>query len=215
MPPSREDHADTGVRAIREGFSYALKHRLIMSTFVIDLIAMVFGLPRVLFPFLIVDQFHRSPEAIGLLFAALAVGALLGALTSGWTGRVHRQGVAVIVSVAAWGAAIAAFGWSGTWLWLGLAMLAIAGWADVISAIFRNTILQTSAPDRLRGRLFGIHILVVTGGPRIGDVEGGLVASMVSPTFSVVAGGLACVLGAGLVALVYPELRRARAPDAS
>lgn len=214
MPPLREDHADTGLQAIREGFDFARKHRLIMSTFVIDLIAMIFGLPRVLFPFLIVDRFHQEPEAIGLLFAALAVGALLGALTSGWTGRVHRQGLAVIVSVAAWGVAITAFGWSSTF-WLGLVMLALAGWADVISAIFRNTILQMSAPDRLRGRLFGIHILVVTGGPRLGDVEGGLVARLASPTFSVVVGGIACVVGAGLVALLYPELRRARTPHAS
>jgi MFS family permease len=214
MPPLREDHADTGLRAIREGFDFARKHRLIMSTFVIDLIAMIFGLPRVLFPFLIVEKFDQAPEAIGLLFAALAVGALLGALTSGWTGRVHRQGFAVIVSVAAWGVAIAAFGWSSTF-WLGLVMLALAGWADVISAIFRTTILQWSAPDRLRGRLFGIHILVVTGGPRLGDVEGGLVADLVSPTFSVIFGGIVCVLGAGLVALLYPELRRARAPQAS
>jgi MFS family permease len=215
MPPSREDHADTGVRAIREGFDFARKHRLIMSTFVIDLIAMIFGLPRVLFPFLIVEQFHRSPEALGLLFAAPAVGALLGALTSGWTGRVRRQGLAVIVSVIGWGIAIAAFGWSGPWLWLGLVMLAVAGWADVISAIFRTTILQMSAPDHLRGRLFGIHILVVTGGPRLGDVEAGVVAGLVSPTFSVVSGGIACIVGAVLVALAYPELRRARATDTS
>ena len=214
MPPLREDHADTGLRAIREGFDFARKHRLIMSTFVIDLIAMVFGLPRVLFPFLIVEKFDQAPEAIGLLFAALAVGALLGALTSGWTGRVHRQGLAVILSVVAWGVAIAAFGWSSTF-WLGLVMLAVAGWADVISAIFRTTILQMSAPDRLRGRLFGIHILVVTGGPRLGDVEGGLVARLASPTFSVVFGGIACVVGAGLVALLYPELRKARTPHAS
>jgi MFS family permease len=214
MPPLREDHADTGLRAIREGFDFARKHRLIMSTFVIDLIAMIFGLPRVLFPFLIVEKFDQAPEAIGLLFAALGVGALLGALTSGWTGRVHRQGLAVIVSVAAWGAAIAAFGWSSTF-WLGLVMLAVAGWADVISAIFRTTILQMSAPDRLRGRLFGIHILVVTGGPRLGDVEGGLVARLASPTVSVIFGGIACVVGAGLVALLYPELRRARTPHAS
>jgi MFS family permease len=213
MPPMAGDHRDTGLSAIREGFSFARRNRLIMSTFVIDLIAMIFGLPRALFPFLIVEQFHRSPEAIGLLFAAPALGALLGALTSGWTGRIRRQGLAVIVSVAAWGVAIAAFGLSGTWLWLGLTMLAIAGWADVVSAIFRVTILQTAAPDRLRGRLFGIHILVVTGGPRLGDVEAGVVARLVSPTFSVVSGGIACVIGAGLVALAYPELRRARAPD--
>jgi MFS family permease len=212
MPPIREDHADTGLRAIREGFDFARKHRLIMSTFLIDLIAMVFGLPRVLFPFLIVEQFNGSPRVIGLLFAALAIGALFGALTSGWTGRIRRQGLAVIVSVAAWGVAIAAFGLS-TWLWLGLAMLALAGWADVISAIFRTTILQMTAPDRLRGRLFGIHILVVTGGPRLGDVEAGVVARLVSPAFSVVSGGIACVIGAGLVALAYPELRRARATD--
>jgi MFS family permease len=214
MPPLREDHVDTGLRAIREGFDFARKHRLIMSTFVIDLFAMIFGLPRVLFPFLIVERFHQAPKAIGLLFAALALGALLGALTSGWTGRVHRQGLAVILSVVAWGVAIAAFGWSSTF-WLGLVMLALAGWADVISAIFRNTILQMSAPDRLRGRLFGIHILVVTGGPRLGDFEGGLVARLVSPTFSVVFGGIACVVGASLVALLYPELRRARTPHAS
>jgi MFS family permease len=168
----------------------------------------------VLFPFLIVEKFEQAPEAIGFLFAALAVGALLGALTSGWTGRVHRQGLAVILSVVAWGVAIAAFGWSSTF-WLGLVMLAVAGWADVISAIFRTTILQMSAPDRLRGRLFGIHILVVTGGPRLGDVEGGLVARLASPTFSVVFGGIACVVGAGLVALLYPELRKARTPHAS
>jgi hypothetical protein len=182
---------------------------------VIDLIAMIFGLPRALFPFLIVEQFSRSPEALGLLFAAPALGALLGALSSGWTGRVERQGVAVIVSVIGWGLAIAAFGASGTWLWFGLAMLAVAGWADVISAIFRSTILQLSAPDHLLGRLSGIHILVVTGGPRLGDVEAGLVARFVSPTFSVISGGLACVVGGLLVALEYPELRNARARRAA
>jgi MFS family permease len=212
MPPARGDHADTGWRAIREGFSFARRHRLILSTFVIDLIAMIFGLPRVLFPFLIVQRFDQQQEAIGLLFAALALGALLGALTSGWTGRVLRQGRAVIVSVIAWGLAIVAFGLADQ-LWVGLVALAAAGWADVISAIFRTTILQVSAPERLRGRLFGIHILVVTGGPRLGDLEAGLVAGVTSPAFSVISGGILCVVGALVVAAVYPELRRARAPD--
>jgi MFS family permease len=213
MPPSEGDDGATGLLAIKEGFDFARRNRLIISTFVIDLIAMICGLPRALFPFLIVEQFHRSSAAVGLLFSAPAVGALIGALTSGWAGRIRHQGVAVILSVTAWGAAIAAFGWSGTWLWFGLAMLAVAGWADVISAIFRSTILQLSAPDRLRGRISGIHILVVTGGPRLGDVEAGVVARLVSPTFSVVSGGLACIVGAGLVALAYPELRRARAGE--
>jgi MFS family permease len=215
MPPLVTDRIEGGLRAIREGFSFARRHRLIMSTFVIDLVAMIFGSPRALYPFLIVGQFGQPEETVGLLFAAPAAGALLGALTSGWTGRVERQGLAVIVSVMAWGFAIAAFGASGANLWLGLTMLAVAGWADVISAIFRSTILQVSAPDHLLGRLNGIHILVVTGGPRIGDVEAGLVARLATPTVSVISGGLACVVGAVLVALAYPELRDARASPRS
>lgn len=210
LPEGRGGNA-TGRAAIREGFAFVRSNRLIRSTFVIDLIAMIFGMPRALFTFLIVEQFGRSEELVGLLFSAPAVGAFVGAMTSGWTRRIDRQGLAVIWAVAAWGAAIALFGWSGSRLWLGLLALALAGWADVISAIFRSTILQLGVPDRLRGRMSGIHILVVTGGPRLGDMEAGLVAKAVSPTFSVVTGGLACIVGAGLVALRYPELRHYRA----
>jgi MFS family permease len=201
----------TGWAAIREGFAFVRDRRLIRSTFVIDLIAMIFGLPRALFTFLIVDQFHTREALVGLLFSAPAVGALLGALTSGWTKHVDRRGRAVIWAVAAWGASIVLFGLSGDHLWLGMTGLAIAGWADVISAIFRSTILQLEVPDRLRGRLSGIHILVVTGGPRLGDLEAGIVAKLVSPLFSVVSGGVACIVGAGLVAVRYPELDRYRA----
>jgi MFS family permease len=209
MPPENLEGEDRGLRAMREGFSFVRRSRLLMSTFVIDLIAMVFGLPRVLFTFL------AKPEVVGLLFSAPAVGALLGALTSGWTRHVHRQGLAVIVAVGLWGVAIAAFGLADQSLPIALAMLAAAGWADVISAIYRSTILQVSVPDRLRGRLSGIHILVVTGGPRLGDLEAGLVAAWVTPMFSVVSGGVACILGAGIVAFAYPELRRYRAPEAT
>lgn len=209
-PEGRERNA-AGWAAIREGFAFVKQSRLIQSTFVIDLIAMVFGMPRALFTFLAVEQFHRSDTLVGILLAAPAVGALLGALTSGWTKHVNRRGRAVIWAVAIWGASIALFGWSGDRLWLALVGLALAGWADVISAIFRSTLLQLEVPDRLRGRLSGIHILVVTGGPRLGDMEAGLVARVVSPTFSVVSGGLACVVGAWLVAAGYPELRGYRA----
>ncbi len=205
MPPEDSEPKGRGLPAIREGFTFVRRSRLLMSTFVIDLIAMVFGLPRALFTFL------AEPQLVGLLFSAPAVGALLGALTSGWTRHVRRQGLAVIVAVALWGVAIAAFGLADRSLLFALAMLAAAGWADVISAIYRSTILQVTVPDRLRGRLSGIHILVVTGGPRLGDLEAGLVASWVTPAFSVVSGGIACILGAGLVALAYPELRRYRA----
>jgi len=203
----------TGLRAVREGFTYVRQDRLIQSTFVIDLIAMVFGMPQALFPILAVEQFDRGAAVVGLLFAAPAVGALVQALAAGPVTRIVRQGEAVVWAVAGWGAAIAAFGIVGSHLALALVFLAIAGAADVISAIFRSTILQVTVPDALRGRLSGIFMLVVTGGPKLGDIEAGLVATAVSPTFSVITGGLACVAGAFACAAGYPELRRYRAPQ--
>jgi MFS family permease len=199
---------------VKEGFAFLKGRRVLQSTFVIDIIAMVFGMPRALFPFLAASQFHGSDAIVGLLFAAPAVGALIGALTSGWVGGVRHQGRAVIWAVVLWGLGITAFGLVGDHLWLALLFLAFAGAADVISAVFRSTILQLSVPDALRGRLSGIHILVVTGGPRLGDLESGLVAAAFSPTVSVVSGGLLCVAGAGLLAWRVPEFRRYRAGDA-
>jgi hypothetical protein len=140
------------------------------------------------------------------------VGALLGALTTGWVRHIRRQGLAVVIAVCVWGAGIAGFGLSANWLVLALVCLAIAGAADVISAVFRSTILQTTVPDDLRGRMSAVHILVVVGGPRIGDFEAGAVASLTTPAISVVSGGLACIAGSLVVAAVYPELRRYRAP---
>jgi len=211
MPPERTETAARGRRAVAEGFGYVRRNRLIQSTFVIDLIAMIFGMPQALFPVIAISQFHRGPAVAGLLFAAPSVGALLQAVASGWAKHVARQGVAVLWSVAGWGAAIAAFGLAGSELWLALVLLAVAGAADVISAIFRSTIMQVTTPDHLRGRIGALFTLVVTGGPRLGDFEAGVVAQAFSPTVSVVTGGLACIVGAGVVAGVYPELRRYRA----
>lgn len=220
MPPERGD-ADgatqgdaTGWAAVTEGFAFVRANRLVASTFAVDLVAMIFGMPAALFPVLAVTQFHRGPAIVGLLFAAPSVGALIGALSGGWVRRVRRPGMAVLWAVAAWGSAIAAFGLVGSNLSLALGFLALAGAADVISAIFRSTIAQLATPDRLRGRLATIFILVVTGGPRLGDLEAGLVAAWFSPTISVVTGGLACIVGAGVVALAYPELRRHRVAPA-
>jgi MFS family permease len=210
MPPEHDPDSASGWAAVKEGFAFVKANRLISSTFVIDLIAMVFGMPAALFPVLAFTQFHRGPAVVGLLFAAPSVGALAGALSGGWVRNVRRQGDAVIWAVAAWGAAIAAFGLAGSHLWWALGFLALAGAADVISAIFRSTITQVNTPDRLRGRLSAIFILVVTGGPRLGDFEAGMVATWFTPTVSVVAGGLACIVGAGLVALAFPELRTYR-----
>lgn len=212
QPPKRspEEPPPAGGAAIREAFAFLKGRRVLQTTFVVDLIAMIFGMPRALFPILAFTQFHRGPQVVGALFSAVAFGALAGALTAGWVGRVRRQGRAVLVAVAIWGAFIAAFGVAGDRLALGLLLLAVAGGADVISAVFRGTILQSSVPDSLRGRLSGVHILVVTGGPRLGDLEAGLVAQAFTPTVSVVSGGLACVAGVALLALLVPEFTRYR-----
>jgi MFS family permease len=211
VPPEPGRPPDTGWTAVVRGFDYLRGRSVLQAAFGIDLVAMIFGMPRALFPILAVMQFGRGPEVTGLLFAAPAVGALIGALTGGWVGRVRHQGRAVLWAVAAWGASIAAFGLVGGRLWLALVLLAAAGAADVVSAIFRGTIIQLSVPDHLRGRLSGINYLVVAGGPRLGDLEAGVVAAIWTPTISVVSGGVLCIVGAGLVALAAPAFRTYRA----
>ena len=195
-----------GWHSMVEGFSYLRGRQVIQGVYLLDIDAMVFGMPRALFPALGIDFFHGGARAVGFLYAAPGAGALLGALTTGWVGAVRRQGRAVIVAVMVWGAAIAAFGLIDV-LWVALVLLAVAGWADVVSAVFRNTILQTAIPDNLRGRLSAIQISVVQGGPRLGDLEAGAVAEVAGTTFSVVSGGVACVVGAALLALALPQFR--------
>ena len=195
--------------SVAEGVRFLRGRQALQGTFVIDINAMVFGMPRALFPALAVTVFGGGASVVGLLYAAPGAGALVGAVTSGWVSRVDRQGRATIVAVIIWGASIAAFG-VAHWLPLALVLLALAGAADMVSAVFRNTILQLSVPDALRGRLSSIHIAVVTGGPRVGDAEAGLVAAVTSPEFSVVSGGVACVVGALVVARAMPRLTRWR-----
>jgi predicted MFS family arabinose efflux permease len=209
------DASDAGSwQRLLDGFRFLRGRRVLQSTFFVDLVAMIFGMPRALFPILAVTQFHAGPEVVGILFSAVSVGALVGALTTGWVHRVQRQGLAIIVAVAVWGCAIAAFGLTGDLLVLACVCLAVAGGADVVSAVFRSTILQDTVPDQLRGRLSGIHITVVAGGPRLGDVEAGLMAAAFSPTVSVVSGGLLCIAGVGLLAVFVPEFARYRRSDA-
>ena len=173
---------------------------------------MVFGMPRALFPAMAGSVFGGGTITLGFLYAAPGVGALIGAVTTGWVAHLKRQGRAVILAVIAWGAAIAVFGLVHT-LWVALVMLAIAGWADVISAVLRNTILQTSIPDRFRSRMSSIQMAVVQGGPRLGDMESGAVATATSIEFSVVSGGLACIVGAVVIGLLMPQFRHHRAAD--
>jgi MFS family permease len=197
---------------IQEGLRFAARRRVIMSTFVIDLNAMIFGMPTALFPALALDVFKVGPVGVGFLAAAPAFGAVVGALLSGWVSGVRRVGRAVIIAVAVWGIAIAAFGLSTFSFPLALGWLAIAGAADSISAVFRNIIVQFETPDALRGRVMSIHSMVVTSGPRIGDIEAASVASLVGPQASVVSGGVLCVIGVLAVARLFPELAAHLAP---
>jgi len=192
--------------AIAEGLRFARRHRAILGTFAVDLNAMIFGMPTALFPILALDVFRVGPAGLGLLVAAPAAGALIGALLTGWVGRVRRTGRAVLWAVAGWGLAITAFGLSTFSFPLALAFLAVAGAADVISAVLRSAIVQLLTPDELRGRVTSIHILVVTGGPRLGDMEASAVASLAGAQFSVVSGGLLCLVGILATIRAFPEL---------
>jgi MFS family permease len=209
QPPAHAGHTP-GVRSIIQGFSYLRGRQALQGVYLLDINAMVFGMPRALFPALASTVFGGGAATVGFLYAAPGAGALVGAVTTGWVGRIRRQGQAVIIAVIVWGSAITAFG-VVHWLPLALVLLAIAGWADVISAVFRNTILQTTVPESLRGRLQGVQMAVVAGGPQLGDLEAGVVGTAFGDTTSVISGGLACIVGAVLLARLLPGFRRQRA----
>lgn len=212
--PPRSAVREPMVAALRRGFAFIRRRRVILGTYAMDLSAMIFGLPRAVFPVLAATTFHTDAQGLGYLYAAPGVGALLAALSSGWLSRSTRLGRIVVVSIALWGVAIVAFGLA-TALWLGLLCLALAGAADSISAVCRNTIQQTLTPDELRGRLTATYFMVVVGGPFIGDFEAGLVAGVTSPRVSVLSGGLLCIAGLAVASLAFPQVwaYRGRATD--
>jgi MFS family permease len=210
QPPAEPDAVARGWRAPAQAITYVRRNRLVASLFAADLIAMIFGMPSALFPALALSVLGIGATGLGMLYAAPAMGALAGSLVSGWIRRVRRQGMAVLLAIAVWGGAIAGFGLAGRALWIGLPLLALAGAGDLVSAIFRGTILQLTVPDGIRGRMSAFHLMVVTTGPRLGDLEAGAVAALVNPLFSVVSGGIACIVGIALLGAALPELRRHR-----
>lgn len=198
-----------GLASIAEGFRFLRPRRIIQAAFLLDLSAMVFGMPSALFPAIGTDILGGDALTVGLLYSAPGVGALMAAATSGWVHLVRRQGLAVVVSILGWGVAITIFGLSKT-LPLSLVMLGLAGAADVVSAIYRQSIVQMTVPDDLRGRLSSMHMAVTAGGPRLGDLEGGVVAAVTSVPFAVVSGGLACLVGTFAITRWAPEFVRYR-----
>jgi MFS family permease len=164
-------------------------------------------MPRALFPVLSLSVFHAGASGTGALLAAVSAGATVAALTTGWLEHARWLGRIVLAAVAVWGIAIAAAGLMSS-LWPALVLFAVAGAADSVSAVCRSTISQSLTPDHMRGRMSSVFSLVVASGPRLGDVEAGTVASLSSPRFSVVSGGLACVASVAVVAALFPQLAR-------
>jgi MFS family permease len=201
-PPVGADRPS--VKTVIEGLRYARSRPELLGTYLVDMNAMFFGMPMALFPSL---AKNFGGASVGLLYAAPAAGALVATLTSGWTRRVHRHGLAVCIAAACWGLAIIAFGFAGS-LWLALACLALAGAADMVSGLFRSTIWNQTIPDHLRGRLAGIEMVSYTTGPLLGNAEAGIVAGLVGVRTSIVSGGVLCVLGTGALALLLPAFLR-------
>jgi MFS family permease len=193
------------LRSIAGGLRFVSGERALLGSFAIDLLAMTFGMPRALFPVMALTLYHAGAAGTGALFAAVSAGATVAALTTGWLGRARYLGRIVIGAVTVWGFAIAAAGLMPS-LVLAALLLAVAGAADSVSAVCRSTITQTLTPDRMRGRMSSVYSLVVAGGPRLGDVEAGSVASLTSTRVSVVSGGLACLAGVALIVVAFPEL---------
>ncbi|GGS60190.1 MFS transporter [Streptomyces cinerochromogenes] len=211
LPPLAETARRAGLREIAAGFRYISRHKVLLLSFLADIVAMVFGMPRALFPELAADTYGSWGEglALGVLFAGIPVGAVLGGLFSGVFSRARRHGWMVIGAVVGWGAAVAGFGLSGN-LWVALAFLAAAGVADMVSMVFRGAILLSAATDEMRGRMQGVFTVVVAGGPRLADVLHGTAGSVFGPRAAVAGGGALVVVVMLALAAAVPALRRYR-----
>ncbi|MGO2377483.1 MAG: MFS transporter [Brevibacterium aurantiacum] len=221
LVPLKQPDTRSGFKGVIDGFRYLGTNTVVMVSLLVDVIAMVFGMPRALFPQIATETFGGPPAGgivFSLLFASLAAGSALAGIFSGWVSRVERQGLAVITAILVWGAAMSVFGLSlefASHFWtaaliVALFGLAIGGGADIISSAFRSTMLQEAASDDMRGRMQGVFIVVVAGGPRIADVLHGTVAELTTTTIAVSGGGLLVIVLVIACALIFPTFRRYR-----
>lgn len=221
MPATSQQTTGWGFGAVLDGLRYLSGNRVVLMSFVVDLIAMILGMPRALFPEIAHQSFGGPVEGgttMALLAAAMAVGAVVGGVFSGWLPRIRRQGLAVVNAIVVWGLAMIGFGIAcglaggvaRTWLWVAVAFLAIGGAADMVSSAFRSTILQEAASDDLRGRLQGVFTVVVAGGPRLADAVHGAAAAAVGTTVAAAGGGVLVVVGVVIAAVVVPAFVRYR-----
>jgi MFS family permease len=211
LPPDQDPDGPprtAGLRSIVDGFRYLATTPVLLLSFAMDLIAMILAMPRALFPEVAQQRFGGG-AAIGWLFSAIALGSMLGGLTSGWIGRIRRQGLGLVLAVVGWGLSVALAGLAGQ-LWLMVVLLALAGAADLVSAVLRQSMLLVYAPDRMRGRLQGVNTVVIAGGPRLGDLRAGGMAAGYGTGVSWIGGGLASAVLAVVLAVAFPALVRYR-----
>jgi MFS family permease len=201
-PPAPERPS---LRSVANGLRYAMRRPELLGTYLVDINATFFGMPEALYPF-VADRLG-GPAVLGLLFAAPSAGAMLATVTSGWTSRVNRAGLAVLFAAAGWGVGIIGFGLAHS-LWFALLGLVVAGFADMVSGLFRSIIWNQTVPDHLRGRLAGIEMISYSSGPTLGNLESGLATRVVGVSGSIVWGGVLCVAGTAVLAAVLPAFRR-------
>ncbi|MGX7825509.1 MFS transporter [Actinokineospora sp. 24-640] len=215
LPPIRPGANATsraGLRDIVDGFRYLSARKLLLVSFLVDIIAMVAGMPRALFPEMAERTFGDPPGggiALGWLFAAIPIGSALFGVFSGWFARMTRQGAVITVSVIVWGLAMAAFGLTSS-LWLAAVFLAIGGGADLVSAVHRSSMLQTEATDEMRGRMQGVFTVVVAGGPRVADILHGWGGAAIGPAMAATVGGLLVVVLTLVTVAAVPAFWRFR-----
>ncbi len=211
LPPMPRLGSPTTERAsVRAGLRFLRTRDVLLMTFVVDLIAMIFGFPRALFPQMAEQTFGGAPGGgleLGLLNIGMAIGSMIGGLTGGWIQRIHRQGVAIVAAIVLWGLSMVGLGLTNM-LWLAVLFLAIGGWADLVSAVYRSTMLQVAVSDEMRGRMQGVFLVVVAGGPRIADLLHGLVAVWSSTAVAITGGGILVVIGVLAAAALRPALLR-------
>jgi MFS family permease len=203
--PPPPDAAPPSLRGVVEGWRYARSRPELLGTYLVDINAMLFGMPNALLPAIAAK--HGGAETLGVLYAAPSAGSVLATVTSGWTRHVVRHGLAVVLAAGLWGVAIVGFGLAGS-LWLAVPLLAVAGGADAVSGLFRSRIWNETIPDELRGRLAGIEMLSYSIGPLLGNVEAGAVAALTTVRVSIVSGGALCLVGTGVLAVMLPTFLR-------
>jgi MFS family permease len=201
--PAPEGAAAPSLASVAEGLRFAVSRPVLLGTYLVDINAMFFGMPLALFP-AFADRLG-GPGVLGLLYAAPSIGAVVASVTSGWAGRVRHHGRAIVYAAASWGVFIALAGFARS-AWLAVVLVALAGAADMVSGLFRSTIWNTTVPDHLRGRLAGVEMISYTSGPLLGQMESGVMASLVGVRASFVSGGILCVVGCAVCAAALPSL---------